>query len=75
MHDAIELEQRGIPTAVICTAEFATPARTMARVLGIPDYPVVLVPHPLGSLTPARVAERGREAAESVARVLLEGRA
>lgn len=51
------------------------PARTMARVLGIADYPFVLVPHPLGSLTPVQVVERARTAAERVARVLLEGRA
>ncbi len=75
MHDAIELEKRGIPTAVICTEEFAVPARTMARTLGIPEYPFVLVPHPVGSLTPAQVAERARGAAAAAARILLEGTA
>jgi hypothetical protein len=47
----------------------------MARTLGIPDYPFVLVPHPVGSLTPAQVAERARMAAAAAARILLEGAA
>lgn len=47
----------------------------MARVCGIPDYPFVIVPHPVGSLTPELLTQRAREAAPVVARVLMiEGR-
>ena len=31
----------------------------MARVQGIPDYPFITLPHPLGSLTREEVKERG----------------
>ena len=50
MHDGIELELNGTPTAVIITEEFEIPARTIARIRGIPDYPYARVPHPIGSL-------------------------
>jgi hypothetical protein len=59
---------------VICTDAFVVTAQTMARVCGIPQYPFVVVPHPVGSLTPEQVAERARSAAIAVARILLEGR-
>ena len=44
----------GIPTAVIITEEFEVPARTIARMRGIPNYPYAKVGHPIGSLNEAR---------------------
>ena len=64
-----------MPAAVICTAEFVATATTMTRVCGIPDYPFVVVPHPVGSLSPDQLVARAREAAPAVARILLTGRA
>lgn len=57
---------------MICTDAFVVTAQTMARVCGIPDYPFVVVPHPVGSLTPEQLVERARSAAPVVARILLE---
>jgi hypothetical protein len=71
LHDAIELEKRGIPAALICTEEFIVPAKTMARVCGIPEYPFVVVPHPLSSLDGARVQARARSVADQIAAILL----
>lgn len=62
----MELEKRGRPTAVICTDEFAILGQTEARALGMAGLPVVLIPHPLGSLQPDAVRERGRGAAEEI---------
>jgi hypothetical protein len=59
---------------LICTEEFIVPARTMARVCGIPDYPFVVVPHPVSSLRADGVAAHARLAAPLVARILLDGR-
>ena len=42
-----------MPTAVICTDQFVTSARAQAAICGNPDYPFVVVSHPIGSLTPA----------------------
>ncbi|MEE9198771.1 MAG: hypothetical protein V3U26_03120 [Dehalococcoidia bacterium] len=62
MHDGIELEKRGVPAVVIITSEFVTPAKAMADIQGIPDYPFAVVPHPIGSLTDEGLKERAEEA-------------
>ena len=71
MHDGIELEKRGVPAAVICTEPFITSARAMSKLGGIPEYPFVVLPHPLGSLTPDELRERAIQAAPEVLRILL----
>ncbi len=71
MHDGIELEKRGVPTAVICTEPFTSSARAMARIGGIPDYPYVVLPHPLGSLSHQALRDRAVRAAPEVLRILL----
>ena len=65
------MEKRGVPTAVICTEPFISSGRAMSRIGGIPDYPFVLVPHPLGSLAPDALRERALQAAPDVLRILL----
>ena len=71
MHDGIEFEKRGIPTAVICTEPFISSAKAMSKIGGIADYPFVMVPHPLGSLTRETLGERAMQAAPEVLRILL----
>ena len=51
MHDGVYFEERGIPTATIATTEFVKAARAQAEALGLPDYRVVTVPHPIQPLT------------------------
>ena len=70
MHDGIELELKGTPTAVIITEEFEIPAKTIARMRGIPDYPFARVQHPIGSLNDDALAERARLALPQVLRIL-----
>lgn len=71
MHDGLTLEKRGIPTAVICTEPFITSAEAMKRLLGAPEYPYVVVPHPIGSLTPEQLRERARLALPKVLQLLV----
>ena len=71
MHDGITLEKMGVPTAVICTEPFMTSADAMAKLGGIPDYPYVILPHPLGSLSEEALRERAMQAAPEVLRILL----
>ena len=71
MHDGITLEKRGIPTAVICTEPFISSGKAMANIGGIPDYPFVVLPHPLGSLDEERLRERAIRAAPDVLSILL----
>jgi hypothetical protein len=53
LHDVVRLEKLGIPTAAVGTEPFIDEALEQARVLGMPDYRMVLVPHPIQLLTDA----------------------
>ena len=70
VHDAVRLERRGIPTAVVGTEPFIDEALEQARVLGMPDLRIVTVPHPVQLLTHEQVDELAdRALAEVVARL------
>ena len=43
----VRLEAAGIPTAAVATEPFVDEALEQARVLGMPDYRMVFVPHPV----------------------------
>lgn len=74
MHDAIEFEKRGIPAANITTEQFVHTAKAVAEVWGLPDYPFVVIPHPLGSLEELTLRERAAQAAPGVVQILTEGK-
>jgi len=58
MHDAIELEARGVPTAVIVTTEFVREAKVQRAALGMPGVVPVVIAHPLSSLTDEEIRAR-----------------
>jgi hypothetical protein len=43
----VQLERLGIATAAVATEPFRDEALEQARVLGMPDYRLVYVPHPV----------------------------
>jgi hypothetical protein len=47
----VRLEHMGIATAAVATEPFIDEALEQARVLGMPDYRMVFVPHPVQLLT------------------------
>jgi hypothetical protein len=69
--DAITFEKRGIPAAVVITEPFVPTAEAMARLAGMPGYPYAVLPHPVGSLTARKVAQRAHAIAERVEALLL----
>ena len=73
MHDGISFEKKGVPAAVICTEPFVTSAIAMSKMGGIPDFPFVVVPHPLGSLNEDELIKVAEKAAEDVVGILLSG--
>ena len=73
MHDAVALEERGIPTAVIVTDAFLHEADVQRTALGAGRLEPVVITHPLSTLTDEEIAGRGNEAASGVRRVLLNG--
>ena len=73
MLDAISFEKRGIPAAVVITEPFVATAEAMARLAGMPGYPVAVIPHPIGSLAAPDVIARADEIIPRVEE-LLRGR-
>jgi hypothetical protein len=62
VQDAITLEQRGIVAFAMCTVELVTTARIAASAAGVPDYPLIVLDHPLGSLGPELISRRVEQA-------------
>lgn len=67
-----ELRKRGLYTAVICSEPFLKLGKTQARVFGVPDLPLLLIPHPLGGLSLGEVEGRAGHAVPKVLEVIKE---
>ncbi len=67
VHDLVRLERRGIATAGIGTIPFADEALEQARLLGMPELRMVLLPHPVQLLDPDQLDQLADSA---LARVL-----
>ena len=74
MHDGIHLDRAGVPAAAICTDHFVSTAQATATVWGVPDYPVIYMPHPLSTLTEDEIQAQAQRLADQIVRVLLTGR-
>jgi hypothetical protein len=66
VHDVVRLEERGIPTVAVGTEPFVDEALQQARALGMPDYRMVLVEHPIQILTKDDVQARADAAFEAI---------
>lgn len=62
MHDGISFEQLGKRALVLCTDPFEVTAKNIARMLGLPDYPFLMVEHPIGSRSLAELKARAEVA-------------
>ncbi|MCS5583826.1 MAG: hypothetical protein VX709_15310 [Pseudomonadota bacterium] len=72
MHDGITFEQTGKRAVVLCTEPFIVTAKNIARVMGLPDYPFVVLDHPIGSCTASEIQQKAAQAADQAERILLE---
>ena len=57
---------------VLCTEPFKVTARNIARVLGLPDYPFLLVQHPIGSCTLPELKARAEVDYQQALPILLQ---
>jgi hypothetical protein len=71
LHDGLSFEQLGKRAAVLCTEPFEVTAKNIARVLGRPDYPFLLVQHPIGSCTLPELKARAQVAYQQALAILL----
>lgn len=62
----VELERRGVATAAVATEPFVDEALEQARLLGMPDYRMIFVPHPVQLLTPAELRALADQAFEEI---------
>lgn len=66
VHDVERFERRGIPTAAIGTRPFIDEALEQARLLGIPGYRMVLIPHPVQLLTTEQLHGRADDVIDEI---------
>ncbi len=67
-----ELAKRGLIAAAVCSTPFERLGRTQARVLGVPDLTLLMIPHPLGGMAIDVVKTRAAVAAEQLVRLIRE---
>lgn len=67
-----ELSKRGLVAAVICSDPFVKLGKTQAKVFGVPDLPLVVIPHPLGGLSLEQVEGRAHAAIPQVVKLIKE---
>ena len=73
MHDGITLERQGIPAATIITTVFANTARAYTKLMGVPDFPYLMCPHPITNVNGAALQERARMLTPGVRSLLING--
>jgi len=66
VHDVVRLEERGVATAAVGTQPFVDEALEQARVLGMPDYRMVLIEHPVQVATTEELHRRAAAAFDAV---------
>ena len=64
-------ERLGVPAMAVMTERFVSAAELMSRVLGMPGYPFVIIPHPVSSATDDKLRDMARIVAEEVPGLLI----
>ena len=63
-----------MPTATIITSVFTNTARAYTRLMGVPDFPYLVCPHPITNVNGPALEERAQALAPQVVTLLLEGK-
>jgi hypothetical protein len=67
-----ELRKRGLVTAVVCSTAFQKLGQTQAKIFGVPDLPLLIIPHPLGGLDIDSVRARAEVASPQLVKLIRE---
>ena len=67
-----ELRKRGLVTAVVCSNAFLKLGQTQAKIFGVPDLPLLVIPHPLGGLDFESVKGRAEVATPQLVKLIQE---
>ena len=71
MHDAISAEKLGIPAVGVMTDRFLATARAMANFLGLHEYAVACIAHPISNNTEEQIRAKAAEIVAQCASLLL----
>lgn len=72
MLDGIVMEKLGVPTAVVCTEPFISSGKAMALAHGFPEYPFVVIPHPINATSYEVLDDWVEDSLPEVVRLLLK---
>ncbi len=72
MHDAIAAETRGIPAVAVMTDRFGPSARAVAELNGLPDYPFVVIGHPIANDGDEELRRKAESVVTRIAALLTE---
>jgi len=70
----VELERRGMPTVSVFTTVFASLAKSEAEVLGLKDFRLVTVRHPMETMSQEEISEAVNNIVDEVVRGLIGDR-
>jgi len=65
----VALEELGVPAAVIVTSEFVRASRAQSAVFGMPQLGMVVIDHPLSTLSADGISARARQAMPQVTKI------
>ena len=68
----MSLENRGIPTVVICTEPFMNSATIHSQMFGRANFKPVHIPHPLGGLDTEQIMLRAATLKDQIVAVITE---
>lgn len=69
-----ELSKRGLIAAVVCSDPFMRLAQAQAKTFGVPDLPLLRIPHPLGGIDVEQVKGRAAVALPKLIELLKDHR-
>lgn len=72
LNDAVLLEKRGVPTALLCAGRFSTLGQLQGKALGVPWLPIVVAPYPFGTLPEAALKKAADDLVDEVIYVLTQ---
>jgi len=67
------MEKLSVPAVVICTEPFLSSGKAMAVSHGIPDYPFVIIPHPIAATEIKTLQGWADQVVDQVVSILLKG--
>ena len=67
-----QLTKRGLIAAVVCSDSFMKLGTAQAKVFGVPDLPLLKIPHPLGGLNMDKVRDRAAVVLPQLIKVVRE---